>query len=55
MCVWGGGGGGVLGCWNHQVDSPFNMCPDVCSGDLQALKRLLLYMTSSVLTETRCP
>ena len=29
---------------NHQVDSPFYSWPDLCSSDLQAKKRVPLYM-----------
>ena len=39
---------------NHQVDSPFYLWPDVCSGDMQAQKRAWSYMTLNILTETRC-
>ena len=39
--------------YNYQVHSP-GLWPDVCSGDLQAKKRLLSYMTTNVLSVTRC-
>ena len=40
---------------NHQADTHFTCgLIEVCSGDLQAKKRVWLDMTPSVLTETRC-
>ena len=39
---------------NHQVDRPFYLWPDYCSGDLQSKESVWPYMTLNVLTETRC-
>ena len=42
--------------YNHQGNSPFNLWPDVCSGDLQAKEREWSCITpnSKVLTKTYC-
>ena len=39
---------------NRQLDNPFDLRPDVCSGYMQGKKKLWSYLTLNVLSETRC-
>ena len=39
---------------NHQADSPLYVWPNVWSADLHLFMKIWSYMTSNVLTETRC-